>query len=52
LKSLSSFLIKNQLDKAIVTTIDITNEIEFDKYTLDYVPASIYCYAIGKRTLE
>jgi len=52
LKSLSSFLIRNNLNKAIVTSIDITDQIKFDKYIFDYVPASIYCYAIGKRTLE
>lgn len=52
LKSLSSFLLKNKLNKAIVTTIDITDEIEFDDYTFDYMPSSLYCYTIGRRTFE
>ncbi|MEM9917220.1 MAG: ATP-binding protein [Bacteroidota bacterium] len=52
LKSLSNFLLKNKLDKAIVTTIDITGEIKMKNYTLDYMPSSLYCYTIGRRTLE
>jgi predicted AAA+ superfamily ATPase len=52
LKSLSSFLIKNKLKRAVITTIDITNEIEFNDFTYDYMPSSLYCYIIGRRTLE
>jgi predicted AAA+ superfamily ATPase len=52
LKSLSSFLVKNKLKRAIITTIDITNEIELKNYTFDYMPSSLYCYTIGRRTLE
>ena len=52
LKSLSKFLIKNKLKRAIVTTIDINQEIELEHYTFDYMPSSLYCYTIGKRTLE
>jgi len=52
LKSLSSFLVKNKLKRAIVTTIDVTNEIELKDFTLDYIPSSLYCYTIGRRTLE
>ncbi len=52
LKSLSNFLIKNNLNKAIVTTIDITNELQFEDYSLDYMPSSLYCYTIGRRTIE
>lgn len=52
LKSLSKFLVKNKLNRAIVTTIDITDEKEFSDYTLDYMPSSLYCYTIGRRTLE
>lgn len=51
LKSLSSFLLKNQLNRAIVTTIDITGELEFKDYTYDFMPASLYCYTVGIRTL-
>ena len=52
LKSLSSFLTKNNLKRAIVTTIDVTDEIQFGQYTYDYMPAALYCYTIGKNTLE
>ncbi len=52
LKSLSNFLISNNLKRAVVTTIDIKDEIEFENYTYDYMPSSLYCYTIGRRTLE
>ncbi len=52
LRSLSSFLLKNNLNRAIITTIDKTDEIEFEKYTFDYMPSSLYCYTIGRRTLD
>jgi len=52
LKSLSTFLNKNKLKRAIVTTIDINKEIDFKDYIFDYIPSSLYCYTIGKRTLE
>jgi len=52
LKSLSSFLTKNKLKRAIVTTIDITAEIELNNLTFDYMPSALYCYTVGRRTLE
>jgi len=52
LKSLMNFLTKNSLQRAIVTTIDITNELNYKGINLDYIPSSIYCYTIGRRTLE
>ena len=52
LKSLFSFLAKNKMDRAIVTTVDITNEIVFEDFTLDYMPSALYCYTVGRRTLE
>ena len=52
LKSLASFLGKNKLNKAIITTIDIADEIEQKDFTYDYMPSSLYCYTIGRRTLE
>jgi len=52
LKSLSSFLTKNKLKRAIVTTIDITAEIELDDFIFDYMPSALYCYTVGRRTLE
>lgn len=52
LKSLASFLVKNKLNRAIVTTIDVTDEITLENFTIDYMPSALYCYTIGRRTLE
>ena len=52
LKSLKSFLAKNSLKKAIVTTINITAEIELDDFTFDYMPSALYCYTVGRRILS
>lgn len=52
LKSLLSFLTQNKLNKAIVTTIDISGENEIKNKTFDYMPSALYCYTIGRRTLE
>lgn len=52
LKKLTTFLTKNKLDDAIVTTIDIMDIKTIRNHTIDFIPASVYCYTIGKRTLE
>lgn len=52
LKSLSSFLTKNKLKRAIITTLDVTGEIKLKEFTFDYMPSSLYCYTIGRRTLD
>ncbi|MEM8526584.1 MAG: ATP-binding protein, partial [Bacteroidota bacterium] len=52
LKSLSSFLQKNKLNKAVVTTIDAIGEKEYKGLTFDYIPASLYSYTVGRRTLQ
>ncbi|MCI5082695.1 MAG: ATP-binding protein [Saprospiraceae bacterium] len=52
LKSLAYFLKKNNLKKGIVTTIDASGEIELENFALDYIPSAVYCYTIGRRTLE
>ncbi len=52
LKSLSAFLIKNKLNRAIITTIDINEEIEWKGHIFDFMPSALYCYTVGKRTLE
>lgn len=52
LKGLNSFANKNNLSRAIVTSIDITSEIKVNNITYDYIPSSLYCYTIGRRTLE
>ena len=52
LKSLTQFMAKNDLDRSIVTTIDVTAETQLDDLTLDFMPAALYCYTVGRRTLE
>ena len=52
LKSLYSFLEKNKLKIAIVTTIDITKAIESKGITFDYMPSALYCYTLGRRTFQ
>ncbi len=52
LKSLSNFLAKNKLERAIVTTIDITAETKLKDFTFHYMPSALYCYTVGRRTLE
>lgn len=51
LKVLTSFLEKNNLNRAIVTSIDVTKEIEFNNMIFDFMPAALYCYTIGRRSL-
>ncbi len=52
LKGLNSFSNKNKLSRVIITTIDITSEKKINNITYDYIPSSLYCYTIGRRTLE
>ena len=49
LKSLRRFLMYNNLPRATVTTIDITDRIVLDEHTLQYTPAAIYCYTQGRQ---
>ena len=52
LKSLSSFCIENNLTQALVTTIDKTGTKELNKIQIQYLPAALYAYNVGKNTLE
>ncbi len=52
LSSLSKFLTANNLDRAIITTIDISKQLEFGNFIYDYMPSALYCYTIGRRTLD
>jgi predicted AAA+ superfamily ATPase len=47
-KGLIAFCKTNKLKNAIVTTIDETTKITFSDINLHFIPASIYCYSIGK----
>jgi hypothetical protein len=51
LKPLLQFLKDNDLQTALVTTIDKEGTKEIDNLTLKYVPASVYAYTVGKNTI-
>lgn len=51
LKSLLQFLKDNNLNSAIVTTIDKEGSKEIDGLKLTYVPAAVYAYTVGENTL-
>jgi predicted AAA+ superfamily ATPase len=52
LKSLRTFARKSKLPRALVTTKTIIDEIELDGLTIKYLPAALYCYTVGRRSLE
>ena len=52
LKSLADFCEKNNLDAAIVTTIDKEQTLEYRNLNLTCVPAAVYAYSVGVRTLQ
>ncbi|MDP1726132.1 MAG: ATP-binding protein [Bacteroidota bacterium] len=52
LKSLTSFCQENNLLQALSTTIDKTGIKEYDNIQIQYLPASVYAYNVGKNTLE
>lgn len=51
LKSLLQFLKDNNLQTALVTTIDKEGTKEIDNLKLLYIPASVYAYTVGKNTI-
>jgi len=52
LKSAKSFCVKHGLDKIKVTTIDVEKKVFLDGLTYSFVPASLYCYALGKNLVN
>ncbi|MFS4445442.1 ATP-binding protein [Maribacter sp. 2307UL18-2] len=52
LKSLIDFCNSNKLTSALVTTIDVKAQKEFQGVTLQYVPCATYAYNVGKNTLD
>jgi predicted AAA+ superfamily ATPase len=52
LKSLISFCNKNELNSALVTTIDKEGSLEYNGVNLIYVPSAIYAYTVGKNIIE
>jgi predicted AAA+ superfamily ATPase len=52
LKSLLSFMEANRLSRAIVTSIEKMGIREMQTVTLQFIPASICAYIIGKNTID
>jgi predicted AAA+ superfamily ATPase len=52
LKSLHSFCEENNLTQALSTTIDKSGVKEYNSIQIQYLPASLYAYNVGKNTLE
>ena len=51
LKSLLSFTRKNQLTTAVVTTKSVSREVEYNGVTLKFLPAALYAYTVGRRSV-
>lgn len=52
LKSLTAFCQENKLSMALATTIDKSGIKECNNIQIQYLPASVYAYNVGKNTLE
>lgn len=53
LKNVKSFCLKHKLEEsAVITTIDITKSTSIDGINYDFVPASLYCYNVGRNLVE
>jgi len=51
LKSLAFFCEENELSQALVTTIDKTGIKTYKKLSIQFIPAAVYAYNVGKNTL-
>jgi hypothetical protein len=52
LKSLINFCVKNELDNAWCTTINLTGDRTINNVTIHFLPAAIYTYTLGYYTLN
>lgn len=52
LSNLKSFCQKNDLDRTLVTTLDIEEIKDDDGITYDFTPSSLYCYTVGRNAIE
>jgi predicted AAA+ superfamily ATPase len=52
LSNLKSFCLKNNLDRTLVTTLDIEEIKEDDGLIYDFTPSSIYCYTVGRNAID
>lgn len=51
LKSLLQFLKENELQTALITTIDKEGTKEVEGLNLNFIPAAVYAYTVGENTL-
>lgn len=52
LSTLKSFCVKNELNRTLVTTLDIEEIKEDDGLIYDFTPSSLYCYTVGRNAVE
>lgn len=52
LSKLKSFCKKNNIDRTLVTTLDIEEIKEDDDLTYDFTPCSLYCYTVGRNAVD
>jgi predicted AAA+ superfamily ATPase len=52
LKSLVSFCSENNLNQALITTIDKSGIKELNALQFQFIPAAVYAYNVGKNTIE
>lgn len=52
LKSLLSFAAKNELSSVVVTSKTKTVNLTYNNVELRFIPASLYCYTVGRRSVE
>ena len=52
LSNLKSFCEKNNIDRTLVTTLDIEEIKEDDGLIYDFTPCSLYCYTVGRNAID
>lgn len=52
LKNARQFCTKHGLSRLLVTSIDVTRIVEYSDVDVEFIPAALYCYRIGKSSLE
>lgn len=52
LGNLHLFCVRNNLSRALITTLDIEEIKQFENLTYDFTPSSVYCYNVGKNAVE
>jgi len=52
LKNIKLFCSKHKLKNSLITTIDIQKHLLIDNIEYEFVPASLYCYTVGRNIVE